>query len=289
MRRIEVLPGDRYGQLTIVSEAERSVTASGRYRRAFNCRCDCGQTITVDLGNLRSGHSASCGCVKHRESPSRFKVMTGERFGRLVVISEAPTVVHGGQIRRQFKCQCDCGAVTTVSLTHLRSSHTTSCGCYRAENLDRSTHGMTATRTYAAWTDMKTRCTNAASTSYQHYGAREITICQRWMDSFEAFLEDMGECPDDALSLDRIDNNGDYSKENCRWATWHEQARNRRNNHLITCDGRTQCIAAWSEETGIPSSTISNRLKTGCSAEEALRVKLVTLRDDLQVPSTTKI
>lgn len=102
MRRAEVVPGDRYGQLTIVSEAERSVTASGRTRRMFNCRCDCGQVIAVDLGNLRSGHSESCGCVRHRESPCRLEVKTGIRFGKLVVISEAPPVIHGGQIRRQL-------------------------------------------------------------------------------------------------------------------------------------------------------------------------------------------
>lgn len=203
--------------------------------------------------------------------PRLIEIAAGDRYGKLSVIGETVRNKCGNQSKRQFLCQCDCGTKTVAQLTHLRTGHTVSCGCYREARLgdEQRTHGMRDSATYASWVDMKTRCTNPAATGYQYYGGRGIAVCQRWLDSFDAFLEDMGECPA-GLTIDRIDSNKNYEPGNCQWATMTQQARNRRSSRMISHDGRTQCLAAWSEETGIPKSTISNRLRLGWSASEAL-------------------
>jgi len=115
---------------------------------------------------------------------------------------------------------------------------------------------------------MRSRCNNPKFTNYATYGGRGIKVCERW-DSFENFLEDMGPRPK-GYTIDRIDPNGDYCPENCRWASWAEQQRNRRDTRFITWDGRTQCVTDWADELGIPRSTISWRLQNGRSDLEAI-------------------
>lgn len=121
------------------------------------------------------------------------------------------------------------------------------------------THGMSGTREYDRWSDMKSRCYNPASTSYSRYGGRGIKVCDRWLDSFPAFLGDMGRCPD-GMSLEREDYNGDYAPENCRWATATEQSNNRRSNARITHDGTTLTISQWATKLGINQHTLRDRL-----------------------------
>ena len=117
---------------------------------------------------------------------------------------------------------------------------------------------------------MKQRCTNPKHKSYENYGGRRITICDRWLNSFENFNEDMGESWKPGLTIERRKNEEGYYPENCYWATRKQQQRNRRNNHLITCFGKTQCISVWSEETGISAPAIRQRLKLGWLPERAL-------------------
>jgi hypothetical protein len=124
-------------------------------------------------------------------------------------------------------------------------------------------------RTYQAWLSMKRRCYNARCPNYARWGGRGITVCDRWRQSFTNFLADMGRCPD-GYSLDRIDNDGNYEPSNCRWATREQQMRNNRRNRLLTHDGRTQCLAAWSKEVGIRFLTLYYRLKRGWSVAETL-------------------
>lgn len=132
------------------------------------------------------------------------------------------------------------------------------------------THGMSKSRTYTTWAEMKQRCLNPNDPMYYRYGGRGIKVCKRWMDSFEAFLEDVGERPDEC-TLDRLDSDRDYEPGNVRWATALQQARNRSNNVNITFQGKTMCISAWAEELGLPRKTVEKRINYyGMSVEEAL-------------------
>jgi len=196
--------------------------------------------------------------------------LTGQVFGRLTVVSRAENS-KGGKAR--WNCVCECGGSTTTSTSNLRSKRTKSCGCSRGELLSklRSIHNMSQTPEYTIWTGMKARTTKHNTNRAYIYIERGIEMCPEWRDSFERFYSDMGPRPSLEHSIDRIDNAKGYSKENCRWATRKEQARNKRNIHQIEFKGQAKCIAEWSESTGISLSTIWARLHTyNWSVERAL-------------------
>lgn len=200
--------------------------------------------------------------------PLDVKDLTGQRFGRLIVLAFA-----GRQHRQLYwLCRCDCGNEKAVVRGSLTSGRSRSCGCLRSEKsaARRRTHGKTNSREYRSWSRMFVRCYNSNEHAYDLYGGRGIKVCDRWR-SFAAFLEDMGPKPlGHHVSVERIDVNGHYCPENCRWATPKQQARNTRRNVMLTFRGKTQCISAWSEELGIGQSTLRIRLKYGWSVERAL-------------------
>lgn len=133
-----------------------------------------------------------------------------------------------------------------------------------------------ATRAYACWLNLKNRCLNKSYSRYAEWGGRGINVCPRWIDSFESFLADMGE-PPPGTSIDRIDNDGDYCKENCQWATRKQQSNNRRHCVMLTFNGRTMNATQWGEELGLDSETIISRLKKGWTHEAALTKKPCSL------------
>lgn len=204
-------------------------------------------------------------------------VSPGTRYGRLVVLEETlASICPSGQTKRRFQCKCDCGTILEVRLASLRRGHTESCGCLQKERAAVSSlrHGLSTSSEHGIWAAMLSRCHNPKSHAFHLYGRRGIVICERWRKSFEAFYADMGPRPSPNHSIDRIDGNKGYCLENCRWTTWTIQQRNRRNNRLLTLDGRTLCMSAWADKTGISSCTIHYRLKRGYTVEQALTMPL---------------
>lgn len=205
----------------------------------------------------------------------RIDVSVGTRYGRLVVLEEIPKDKNA---KRRFRCKCDCGVVIDTVLASLRNGRTLSCGCRQRDlardrcraNKYSTKHGMCNSLTYTSWQHMKRRCCNPTHNAYCRYGGRGIKICERWLNSFENFLEDMGERPSRRHSIDRINNDGDYCPENCRWATYKQQLRNTHRKVVLTVNGRTLCVAEWAEKTGLPYMTIYQRMLRGWDAERIL-------------------
>jgi len=197
--------------------------------------------------------------------------LVGNKYERLTVVSHAG--IKGRRVHH-WLCKCDCGNESVVAGSNLKKGRVKSCGCLNKECDWNKTHGMAKSSTYHIWNSMKMRCSNPNSDAYPYYGARGIKVCDKWADSFEAFLVDMGERPD-GMSIDRIDVDGDYAPENCRWATAKEQMRNTRANRSITANGETKLLVEWAETTGFSEQVIARRIGVhGWSPEDAINTPI---------------
>jgi hypothetical protein len=198
--------------------------------------------------------------------------IAGRRFGRLVAIEA--TRERFGNYSVGWLCKCDCGNEKVIGCGRLTLGRTRSCGCLRRDII--TTHGATRDRgqttEYTIWRGIKQRCLSPNYATYSDYGARGITICERWL-SFENFVADMGSRPH-GHSVERVDNEKSYSPDNCIWKLSSLQAQNRRSNRTITFNGETLCIAEWSRRTGIPGYCIIARLKRHWSHEKALTTQI---------------
>lgn len=200
------------------------------------------------------------------------EVLDGQKFGKLLVISFNGVVKEN----RTWNCICECGNNTIVSSNKLKSGRTRSCGCGVTES--RFSHGMSKSREFKTWTTIKGRCYNKTNKSYKDYGARGIIVCERWLKSFENFYEDMGPKPSRNHSIDRINNNGNYEPENCKWATKEEQNNNTRVNIYLTYNNRTLTLSQWAKELDLKYSALQSRLARGWSVEKTLNTPIRTIK-----------
>jgi hypothetical protein len=190
-------------------------------------------------------------------------------MNKLVVLEKKSTDKHRN-IR--WLCKCDCGKETIKTTAQLNRG-VISCGCAKNENRKRRvTHNKTNTRTYKIWAGMIQRCTNTKNHKYPRYGARGIAVCDSWK-KFSEFLNDMGECPN-GMQIDRINNDGNYIKENCRWTDLKTQARNRSNNKIIEMNGIKKTMIEWCEELKISPIAVRMRIHRGWNPVESLTRKL---------------
>lgn len=228
--------------------------------------------------NFRTAWRRFFVCKKEVRKIPKHIDLSGKRFHRLTVLREDGRI-HG---RPAFVCRCDCGNVVRTNASELNASRVQSCGCLQREKASqclsamKTTHGKSNSRLYAIWSSMKLRCLNRNCKEYRLYGGRGISICEEWLNDFYAFYtwafqtgyeED---APRGQCTIDRIDVDGDYCPENCRWVTQIEQCNNRQKNRYVEVAGQCKTIAEWARVTGIPYRTIWDRLKSGWSPSQAV-------------------
>jgi len=258
VRKLASLAGQTFGRLTVLREAEQR----GQYRY-WLCRCDCGNEKEIKQSSLRGGLTQSCGCLAvegAKERGLRRAMRAGERVGRLTLLESFTE-----NRKRRWLCRCDCGRQTTVHQDSLRSGNTQSCGCIRQEvSATRMTrHGMRDSVEYNTWRSMRRRCNNPNDSAYANYGGRGIAVHPTWNDSFEAFYSDVGPRPNPKMTLDRIDNNGNYEPGNVRWATSATQNNNRRDNILVLVDSKALKVEEAMRLLGISRAAVHLRVRRG--------------------------
>lgn len=213
------------------------------------------------------------------EKISSVKDRTGERIGKLVVIERAANkieIAKSGKksVRACWLCKCDCGNEIVASGHNLSkalsnpnsTAGTRSCGCLMGKGGLK--HGLSTTNNYGAWNNMIQRCTNPNQTAYASYGGRGIKVCDEWL-TFEGFIKDMG-MRHKKMTLERINNELGYSKDNCKWATRKEQANNRRTNVKLEYNGKVMTISQWADKVGLKKDVLKARIERGWSVERAL-------------------
>ena len=197
--------------------------------------------------------------------------LIGKRFNKLIVIKYLG--------KSKWLCLCDCGNKTIVSSGNLKSNHVKSCGCLNKEIARKklTTHNLSNTRIYKIFMGMKKRCYNQKAINYCQYGQRGITICQEWLNNFELFYNwSLNNGYKDNLTIDRIDVNGNYEPNNCRWVTQAEQNLNTRRNHYLTFNGKTHTMKEWTKLLNLTYSALQHRIKRGWTMEKIINTPLKT-------------
>jgi hypothetical protein len=261
-----IAPGTRFSQWLVLGEAPHT----GTNFKSF-VRCACGQEQIVNNSRLLNGSSTRCKLCRHES-------LIGKTFGYLTVVGDAAP--EGGDKSWRSICVCACSPEKqkTVSNPALKKGLTTSCGCRVVERASvmklrhgASIEGNSKFGTYRSWHGAKSRCYTLNSPNYKHYGGRGITMCDRWKNSFDNFFEDMGYRPT-GMTLERIDNEGNYEPGNCKWATTKEQNCNKRTNKIYTIRGKKDCLTYLCKYFGISCSCVRKRLHKGWSPEDAFLI-----------------
>ena len=243
-KKIE-MAGKRFGRWMVLAEAKQDK----RRHYMWLCRCDCGTEKVVRGSRLIHGESLSCGCGRRRLN------LVGERFGRLTIIEEATRDKHGF---RRYLCQCDCGNEKVIAWACLRTGDTKSCGCL--QNTAHIVHGLWNTPIHMLYRGILSRCNNPKDVGYKNYGGRGIKNFFTCLEDFNHFAINNGWGP--GLCIDRIENDGPYSRDNCRFVTYTENNRNRRSNVFITNTetGERLCATEWSYRINGSRHLVSHRI-----------------------------
>lgn len=258
--------GKRFGSLTVIGEASKT----HKYSKRFLLRCDCGNIISEQPNRIIGGHKKTCGrscpiCKEMQGPQFDFSGYVGKKNNELTVVG----LVSKGK-QTLLRCKCSCGSEVDVFPYQFKSGAVKSCGCLR--NIFHDTpDGRSSHPLYKIWYQMMRRCYNEKASAYNRYGGRGITVCEEWHD-FLAFLkwsDSVGGRPE-GYTLDRINNDGPYSPENCRWATMRDQSRNKSDNIIIEYNGKSQTLTDWANELGIKQITFHNRYVRGWSIERMM-------------------
>lgn len=277
-RKSSIKIGDTFDMLTVVDRLDDYVAPNGKHHPRWLCECVCDNHTKVIRvsSSLKGKFFHSCGCYSE---PT--KDLTGMKFGKLTVIERGDDYIKpNGEHIPMWKCKCECGNNCVKNQYNLIEGYTHSCGCLRVENSIKShtTHGESSDRLYHVWCNIKQRCYDPNVSEYQYYGARGIIMCDEWKLSYENFRtwaivggydknSEFGKC-----TIERIDVNGNYCPDNCKWANLKEQANNKRNNRVITIDDITLTVPQWAERMGVDPRLIHCRLSRGWSEYDSVMV-----------------
>lgn len=289
-READDLTGQEFGSLSVLRLDHKS-----KKGHVWLCRCECGKEIPVYHYSLTGNNTKSCGCKWSQWNDERRaklladfdqSSLVGKVLGVLTVKEVVAVNLRGNWTAL---CMCECGTETTLQQSWWERGEKRSCGCKigmtlrnvapveekprRVWQAHNRTHGLTGSAEYRIWRNMITRCTNQNSASFEYYGKKGITVCERWL-KFENFIEDVGPRPSQDHSLEREDGKKGYEPANCSWKTRQEQGWNKSNGFMIEYGGETKCLAQWCHELDLPYATIAARLARGRSAEDAFETPI---------------
>lgn len=269
MKKID-LAGQRFGRWTVIGENPDEQSTSHK----LICKCDCGNVRTVLYGNLRSGKSKSCGCLRAEKSREigmgNSKDIAGIRFGRLIAIKRSDN--KDGHTR--WLCGCDCGNQITARTDYLLNGSTKSCGCLASECTppNQTVHGMSRSKLYKVWMAMRQRCGNPRDKNYHRYGGRGIVVCDEWQNSFEAFRDwalNHGYISG-KVDLDRIDNDKGYSPDNCRFVSHQINLCNTHRKVHSIINGEDITLSDAAKKYGISYRLLYQRYKRGKRGDDLI-------------------
>lgn len=262
--------GKKYGHLTVIGETSNPQNIP--YFNHFDFQCDCGNIISEEPNRVLSGHRTSCGkChFRKKESKPRFNIddYIGKKNNMLTVIGIAERLPSDNCW--YLSCKCDCGNIMRLTPHQFRKGIIKSCGCLKKVGT-RTIDNRTKHPLYGTWKQMIDRCESPSNPKYYRYGKRGIKVCLEWHDfsNFIKWSDSIGGRPD-GYTIDRINNDGNYCPENCRWASSYQQSNNKSSNVLLEYNGKTQTLKEWSVETGLKWSILHNRYLHGWNAKEIL-------------------